>query len=696
MVLVRPDIRIRPDLIGPIVVKAQAYTRGEAEHPVSMDPNPTDAILFEDAKDAAKKIYLPRYAVRVTDAGRYDLAVAASGDGAWIFKVGLKTYPAPEIGPALAGASEAEHSVEISLTYGSGLQRTVPLIDPVRDDKGLSVSARLTTEERDRLLGALRSESANPRLQVVRTMTLAVRSPNDDGVAPTTLTHGAVMLNPSIRRLIAGAPALRMAALKPAIRRFDVASNPSVVAAVTRPEAAPQVIKPVIAQEKYRTQEKVFPAFAASPDPFLFDPLLHPYLYEVAGGVTSGRSDAPLKRIAIASAAGGTRFFAYFQDPDDGATFYYLPDGFRLARRDEPPCLPAMNIDISTDPENPSIETAKVNVHYVARPYVSTERLAAALVELAKEAPATGGKEPRLWPLPAKSELRLRLPSGAGVAMKTYTDAEVGIDLGAGFAHDFTVPLADFHKLYAAACGSESSGLFTGEVRVQTGLSTPEVVPVEIRFGETEGEVFEYFEEPRPDGVMAVRLRNAIESPLTIKALTASLARGDAVVAGKLQGLDLTQPIVLKAGEEVAFEVTPQAALDGDAALDALFDLRGVEITPDAEAILPAISEESVPATYTRMIEVMTLPALLSGGAAASDPIIMINVTLKGGGSARLTPDAATVQAAVNLPLTDVLLGRDDQGRYRYKQQVIHQSGAQKQDDQWREADFDVLVVPVT
>jgi hypothetical protein len=190
-------------------------------------------------------------------------------------------------------------------------------------------------------------------------------------------------------------------------------------------------------------------------------------------------------------------------------------------------------------------------------------------------------------------------------------------------------------------------------------------------------------------------MQNGIESPLRITSLPVRVQKGDAAVPAVIEGLTLDAPLELAPGAEVAFVVRLQGALPGEGNLDAVFDTSGMEILPDPEKILPLISDTSVPAEYERQIEVMTMPELL-GDTTDPTSIILINVEFKGGASLKLSREQPSGVAQVPLPLMDLLLGRDVQGKYGFRQQIIRRNGTQSVDPGWREADFSLLVLPAT
>ena len=275
--------------------------------------------------------------------------------------------------------------------------------------------------------------------------------------------------------------------------------------------------------------------------------------------------------------------------------------------------------------------------------------------------------------------------------MREYED--VNIDIVNGFKHTLSVSLAEFQQLFASAFSNDATSLFTGEVLVETGATSPEAVEVDIRFARTEGPLIDTLETTNADGGVDVRLRNGTESALSIRSLPVSLMRNGEIGDGRLDGLDLTQPFLLAAGQSVDFKVLPTAPATGDRPADVIFDLGGVEIVAEPTSMLATIRDQSVPAEYVRKIEIMTLPALLDG--KPEDPILLINVEFKTGASVRLTRDEQKDIAAINLPLVNMLLGQDSKGVYQYRQKIVYTSGTQIADDVWRETDDDLLIVPV-
>ena len=301
------------------------------------------------------------------------------------------------------------------------------------------------------------------------------------------------------------------------------------------------------------------------------------------------------------------------------------------------------------------------------------------------------GAQPKLRPLAAFPKYRMRIPGSAGVEMAEFEG--VNIDIANGFKHTLKVSLAEFQQLFASALSNDATSLFTGEVLVETGGPSPDAVQVDIRFARTEGPLIDTVETTIADGGVDVRMRNGIESALSIRSLPVSLMRSGVIGNGRIDGLDLSQPFLLAAGQSIDFKVLPTNPMAGEGQVDVIFDLGGIDVIPDPTSMLATIRDQSVPAAYLRDISVMTLLTLLDHNP--DDPILLINVEFKTGDAVRLSRDALENSAAVHLPLVNMLLGQDSKGLYQYRQTIVHTSGTQVTDDVWRESDHDLLIVPV-
>jgi hypothetical protein len=699
--------RIRPHIVDVLGQGQEGDTRDNVTVPICPAAEPTDTLLFEDPADGSRKSYLPRYRLR-EQGGRYEIGVASAPDGTWRLSVGLERFPAPELGSGAQGAAELAHDIAVFFRYGAGpsnaIEKRVDFNEKTDDPKGVTLSVGLSLGERDNLLFALQTPAARPALVVRRAIRVATRiAANTSAPPPPMLVAAPNLAMMATIQPMAVAAAQPVPAPPPAVAPAVMMARPQMMR-LSRPLAMevvtdvrfdrPVDTTPPPPADRYRTIERALDD-VADPEPFVLDPRLHPYLYDGAAVGGGGAKVSEFRRIVLAypKGAADARFHAYLQDKGEPSVFYYLPDSFKLARRDVAPYLPQMVVRIAA-PDG-GLQSAAVTVDYVVEPFVDAERLEAAAAALKAEIPAatSARTEPELRPLQARASLKMWIPGAAGAALSDQKD--VAIDLANGYLHSLTLPLDGFRQLYAAAYSRDATSLFSGQVLVETGLSTPEPVPVEIRFARTQGEILSFGEQPSDsDGTIAVRMKNDIESTVRLTSLPVTVRKGDQEVPAGIEGISFDVPIELVPGGELSFTVRPGGVLAGDGIMDAIFDTAPVEIIPDPEKILPLISDTSVPAQYTRQIDVMTMPELL-GDAADPNGIILINVEFRGGGSLKLSRDQAQGTAQVQLPLMDLLLGRDTQGKYGFRQQIIRRNGSQSVDPGWREADFSLLVLPI-
>lgn len=682
---------LRPVLTLDNAAAEAGYLREEAVLPVSDDPSPSDITLFEAPQDTNSKLYLPRYRIHERS-GRYDIVVAPSRNGDWRLRIGLERFPAPELGTRANGAAELDHQIAVFVRFragpSGGIEKRIDFTEIEEQDDGrVMVSVGLTLSERDVLLHAVQSPESGVQLVIRRAADVAVRirqaaKTEKANVLVASKLHDRVTLNTALATRIAARPMALELANRVNLNAVTAAADPARRLGPGRPQPE----KP-----RYETRAVALDD-VADPDPLILSPSLHAYFYEAIGGGRAGTA-ASFRRIVQSHPEGepGARFHAYYQDQSEPWIFYYLPDSFRLSRRDTSPFFPQMVVRIAS-PDG-KLETATVSIDYVMEPSVDADRLAAAIPALQNEIPSAAGdgEEVTLRPLQARARLKLWLPGPGGAMLQEMGDLD--IDLANGFLHSLTLPTDGFQEAYAAAYSRDATTLFTGQVLVDTGLSSSDQIPCAIRFADTQGEVLDVIEEADGD-IVRLRIRNAIESPVRITRFPVTLHREGAQADGRLVEGQMEFPVELLPGEELPVSFGPVGTLPGTGPADAVFDTDDVEILPDPDSILPAISDTSVPAHYVREVEVMTMPELL-GEVTDPDSILLINVEFRGGGDARVTRDAPNANAQVTLPLADLLLGRDVEGRYAYKQQIVRRNGARHEDTAWREADFGLLVVPV-
>lgn len=413
------------------------------------------------------------------------------------------------------------------------------------------------------------------------------------------------------------------------------------------------------------------------PQPFVFPRDLHGYIYRAIG--SSGQQYGLIRR----TVRWNNQDYSYYQDEARPHVFKYLPDCFKIARRNGAKHTPWVSLSYEGPAEQP--EQVKVKMDYKAAPVVDSARLIAAAVQLKASLnpplpPDAGGLvfEP-LLPAPNTTRLRIRRP---GSAADVHTQAV--IDMRAGIDDLLVVPIAEFPTIYAALL-SDVSAFLEGWVEVDIGAVT-ERIPFIARLSDLAGDLFTYERGAGDGGAIAMTLRNAIESPVRIGSLAAVMSRAGAqtgiAATIAIQGAGL--PLDLAPGAGLALTLTPNGDLPGEGDPTVSFDFSNIAVQPDARGILRAISA-SVGAAFTRTITVRAFaPQFDPPADRPADQIISFVVNFATGGSVELTDDKPQNQATVNFPYNDFILSQVSQGTqtgaaaYSYSLIVVRQSGVSR------------------
>lgn len=424
----------------------------------------------------------------------------------------------------------------------------------------------------------------------------------------------------------------------------------------------------------------------ADPYPFVFSPTLHGYIFR---DITAPGAGFSLIRRPV---LWHENFQNYYQDQAQSYLFYYLPDSFKIARRRESPHYPAMSVRFSTT--DGAIENTKVNLEYIALPFVNPARLRAAAEDLKNHIAGPfppGVNGPVFAPLLADApRFRLALP-GANASSGVFQDrTNASVDLQGGIRDILTLSLGDFQAIFDAIFG-RSAVLFQGEVVIKLTEGPNEVVPFIARMDDLVGDLFDAQETPdETSGGLKVTLRNAIESPLMMHRLEATLQRGEIRVAGEIRGF--TTPVTLHPGEEVTFTIHPSAPILGSGPLRAVLDLSGVEVLPNPDTVWKAILDPNVPAEYSRSIQVRTFREMFDPpqDQPPENQIMAILVEFERGTTVELNAGKLDAQAVLNLPMSDIILRRLNQGEYRYRVMTIRRGG-QSRDEMWKADSIGIL-----
>lgn len=681
----RPGLeRIRPELF--LDKAGRDFERANSKHPISPTLQPNDTTLFEDPNSDAR-YWLPRYRLRELGRGRYDSNIVQADDGRWAISLGLEAYPAAEIADAARTAQPLPHQLAVSVSYrqaNTTIEQRLVVDELLTDARGPVAILRLTLAERDELLGAFMSPTAEAKLSLVRTYTVSIPTAAAEAATPARPDFRARRL--AMARVKDTASPMRMQPLERR-RLFERLQNGEALHEPVKIEPAPPSPQLPVAP-RFRAAAQVQELSIA----LVFPPALHAYLYP-GGSPSAGGASWDVHNLSYPT-DGRQREHAYFQSTTNPARFYYLPDEFRLARTTSSPHTPALAFVVDQGQEEGETE---VELAADVRPVTDGKRLLAARLELKKKLPTTGATtaaEISLEPLLAKSTLRLGLPRGGRMEM---TQVDVDIDLANGFQLSDRFAFDDFQDVFAALMASQAPSLLQGKVLVSTGLGGDVQIPVKLNFHKLEGEIFDYNETTDPaTGSVSATLRNDSGGKLRISALPVWISRGGIMVEATLEGIDLGQPIEVEPDGEIAFRVVPVAPWpDGvEGPSDAIFDTSAISSIPDSESLFTQTFDNSVAQETSREITVLTDADVLESAQDPANAIRMILIEFRGNKSVRLNSTSLEQTVEVPVPLMDILLRKDTEGMYKYRQTIIYKSGRQTVDPAWRETDLAMLFVP--
>jgi hypothetical protein len=428
--------------------------------------------------------------------------------------------------------------------------------------------------------------------------------------------------------------------------------------------------------------------------PFLFPAQLHGYIYRDV----AVNPDQPFGLVRH-QVAWNNRFHLYLQDEARPHLFFYLPDSFKLARASQSPYAPLMTVKFRQSESDPTGVT--VSFTYVALPALDAERIDAASAVLQSRVPpallqANGMVfEPLL--LTEAVDFRLTLP-GQGAQPRP----EALVSLRDGIQDTLAMSLMEFRELFEALFTSGVS-LFHGVVNVTLDGELLPSIPLVANLADMVGPLFDSQEAIEADGALRVTLLNAIESPVRIDTLRASLRRlsadQDELIPATIQ--ELTTPLQLASRASTSFKIVPQTpGLSGEVIVSVL-DTSDVTVLPDRDAVLTAILDPTVVVQPVVSVTVQTVPSLFQPTSATDvSPIVAIQVLFESGMVAQFTAATCTpAQAlceqslAVSLSLRDFIVGTLSLGTYRYKVVVIRADGTLQQEDGWQTSNQDRLFI---
>jgi hypothetical protein len=336
------------------------------------------------------------------------------------------------------------------------------------------------------------------------------------------------------------------------------------------------------------------------------------------------------------------------------------------------------------------LAASRAVLDYIAYPVVDMERLAdaAARFKPLVAMPLPPGIDgPQFQPFvaaPDRLKLRLRLPGAAGYVERP----QASVNLRSGIKDTLDLSLPEFQSVFDALFGAGLT-LFTGEVALDLGDGAGESISFSARLEDMTGDVVEFSATPEGTGVR-VTVSNAIESPILLKGLPATLTRGGQSSPALLSNADFAKPVQLAPGAAVQVVMTPTSPLPDGAATSVALDLSNILVTPDQAAIYGEILDPTTPTAFSRTVHVVTGETRFSAGAAAPSRIV---VEFDGGGAVELHPGHVEGDALVKRPIEDFVLRHGSTGSYRYRLQTLPSNGGAPVIGEWQEASSDFLLV---
>ena len=655
----------------------EGVPRDQISVPISPSENVTDELLFESPLDGSKKFYIPRYSLtqqNVSGQQRYKIALQQSGEE-WTLTVHLQKIAAPAIAGAAHNASEIEHRISVILKHNQLAggqvigQEEIEFKEITVDGQGIQAVLRGNTlAERDLLYQTLTDTAYGATLIVRNWVTVAVPLSQRSEIIRQRNFKRAINEEASI-----------------SFRRRIMPIRPLI-------DAEGNSLQDEANEPLFRQVERVLDN-VVSPTPFIFSPSLHGYIF---GGITS--TSGQQFELVRHQVEWEGRWHSYYQNPVRSYQFYYLPDAFKIARRPQSPHDPMMSVRFTAT--DASIDNVQVTLDYIALPFVDSDRLEAAFEELKKkitDPPRPGVNGPTFEPLlnaPDKTELRLAIPRANATTGPFHEREGAMVDLRSGIHDSLSLTMRQFQSVFDALFGG-SDILLNGTVVTNLGADQ-ETIPFVARMDDLIGELFDYAEFPGDEsGGLKVKLQNAIESPVRINSLRSEIRRGKVTAPGQIQklvSLSAEQlPVEIKPGEELRLLLVPSTPLPEEGALHAVFDLSGVKVLPDKEAVWNAILDPSAPSDYIRQIKVKTFKQKFDPPRDNPDNQIMsIVLDFEDGESVELNAENLESTVQLHLPISDYILRKVNTNEYRYKARIIRLTG-ETRDVEWRIDNTEIL-----
>jgi hypothetical protein len=390
-----------------------------------------------------------------------------------------------------------------------------------------------------------------------------------------------------------------------------------------------------------------------------------------------------------------------FQNSNDSTKYYYLPDAFKIARRDKPPFYPFLNVTVS----GTTLSDAQATLFLVAVPVINEQKRLAAL-DLLKKANPNTPITMEVLPTPANIEYGLFLPGST-----PFVKRQAPVTLVDPLADSILfTSLDDFQAAFESLTAPVSQYL-QGRITVPVGENKV-VLPLIARADDFFGDCFK---QTRSDdgsqGTIQLVLENAVESAVQVDALPIVATRVGAPVACSVAydpPLDAKQGARIPAADDtnaaaaLTATVTPGSG-PVDPTLQLAIDVGSCHVVPDAAALLRAVLDPNVPVKGTRPITVSVPSAQLGGDADPAKKILSVSVNFQNGNTIMFKrppspmPDFVSPDkpGELNLTVFDYILRQGAAtDSIRYKLGVTYASdGHTVYDSDWRDAPNDNFVL---
>ncbi len=656
-------------------IKVAPKKKGDIDGPVSSVPEPAGTTIFENGKDPSRKYVLPEYFVAeddLTDASgtlrKEVVATAIASDGRFMLEVGLDPHRSQRHKTHAADAEFLDHSLRCTLEFPDprlANSLASETAEELLEETGGRMIARFYFDSSaafgEAMRAILETGKANLKIDRIAEVWLPVenKAKGTQDPKPNNPRRRARAVGGTVRERRRPRRVRAMPVAQPQVAVQMLKLDPQQIRAFAELQAKAQAAQTYRKTSRTITQRLAFRLFRD----------LHENLLDAVGGEVPDGGAFRIERVEFDG-----RMHSYFVDPADRERVYFLPDSFRLQRKNDVPRTPLLLVRSVPSSEEGGEE--EFELEFFATPHIDEDRLLAASKKLGFT--DAGGKHHafEFSPLSVSgAELRLALPGSSGGGFEVIANAQV--DLQSGVAVRLKVTKTDFLSIYASLQGAGSHLLMTGEVKLNLGGPAPETIPVELRLGTMNGEVLELDRlEKHTARQLNISLLNVIESPVKIAGLEPVAVVGEATVPLTMVQTEPVFGTAIEPGSDFRFRVEAGEDLPDEGAFHVLFDRLDVAVEPDHEAILAAVHDQASSVALEQTIDVATFaPFFTMSGDHEKGGLIAFFVEFEDGDDVTLEATELKSQTSIELPLADLVFRKESEGEYSYRVSEIRERG---------------------